>query len=444
MVDTAPRTGVTPSEQDDTNQVPNLSGDIRHLVPPLGLRNYWYPAILDRRIPRRRPIHVDIMGEEVVFFRGLSSQPVALSSICPHRGARLSEGKCHWAGTIACHYHGWVFDENGNNVAVLSEGPDSKVCGKPGTEAKVYPVQVHKGVVFIWIGDTDPAPIQEDVPPKFFDPNAYVFANDHIYWKTGWLTALENSMDSHVSYLHRDNVYAVMAAASIRANMGTDRKLKFVGQGFRIDPAASYRDMGPPSKQDHYPNGWKWPKHRYRRLWAWLFDPIFSTLLNIPVPKEQEPELWGPGHSLPSIHRQSVFGGGAPGRKARFRKNQLLRPVGVYTRWCVAIEPLKTRVWYFHLAEPKNWFQKIWFKFLYNAIHRWLLEYNFSQQDGAVMVNQHYDSPERLSGTDAGVIQLRKLVVTKAYGGRHAPFNFGRQGEAEINDSQVNKLPENS
>ena len=437
MVDIAPRIDLTSTEQNEDIRVPSLSGDIRHLVPPLGLRNYWYPAILERRIPRRRPIQVNMMGEEIVLFRGTSGQPVALSSICPHRGARLSEGKCHWAGTIACPYHGWVFDEHGTNVAVLSEGPDSKVCGKPGTEARVYPVQALKGVVFIWIGNKTPAPIQEDVPPEFFDPKAYVFANDHFYWKTGWLTALENSMDSHVSYLHRDNLYAVMGAASIRANMGTDRKLKFVGQGFRIEGSTAAKSAGPPSKQDHYPNGWKWPKHRYRRFWAWLFDPLFSTILNIPVPKEKEPELWGTGHSLPSIHRQSIFGGTPRGWTARFRKNNLLRPVGVYTRWCVAMEPLNTRVWYFHHTEPKNWLQKVWFKLLYNTIHRWILEYNFSQQDGAVMVNQHYDLPENLSGTDAEVIQLRKLVVTKTFGGRDAPFHFGRQGEPADEDLPV-------
>ena len=32
--------------------VPKLSGDIRSLIPTLGLRNYWYPAIADRKIGR--------------------------------------------------------------------------------------------------------------------------------------------------------------------------------------------------------------------------------------------------------------------------------------------------------------------------------------------------------------------------------------------------------
>jgi hypothetical protein len=40
------------------------------------------------------------------------------------------------------------------------------------------------------------------------------------------------------------------------------------------------------------------------------------------------------------------------------------------------------------------------------------------------MINQRYDTPEKLSGTDAEVIQWRKLVVTKHYGGRDAAFEY--------------------
>ena len=40
------------------------------------------------------------------------------------------------------------------------------------------------------------------------------------------------------------------------------------------------------------------------------------------------------------------------------------------------------------------------------------------------MINQRYDTPEKLSGTDAEVIQWRRLVVTRHYGGRDAPFEY--------------------
>jgi hypothetical protein len=44
------------------------------------------------------------------------------------------------------------------------------------------------------------------------------------------------------------------------------------------------------------------------------------------------------------------------------------------------------------------------------------------------MLNQRYDTPEKLSGTDAEVIQWRRLVVTRHVGGRDAPFDYHNPG----------------
>ncbi len=114
--------------------------------------------------------------------------------------------------------------------------------------------------------------------------------------------------------------------------------------------------------------------------------------------------------------------GAAKGKLFRFGGGGLF---GLYTRWPVAIEPWKSRLFYFHWTQPANWFQKMWYKFLYNTMYRWLVEYNFSIQDGSMMFEQRYDHPEKLSGTDAEIIQWRKLIVTRHYGGRDAEFGVG-------------------
>ena len=161
----------------------------------------------------RKPVKVSLLGAEICLFRGANGAVAAIQDVCPHRGARLSEGDCHYRGTVACPYHGWVYDESGKNVAVLSEGPDSGVCGKPGSEAKVYPTHTLKGLVFVWMGEGESAPIQEDVPEEFFDADALVQVGQ-VYWKCNWEVALENSMDSHVNYVHRNAVVVMRAALS--------------------------------------------------------------------------------------------------------------------------------------------------------------------------------------------------------------------------------------
>ena len=394
--------------------IPDLSGDIRPLIPVMGLRNYWYPAIAARKIPKRHPIQVRMLGEELCLFRGAQGQAVAIRDICPHRGARPSEGTCHWKGTVTCPYHGWTFDENGKNVAVLSEGPDSKICGKPGTEAHVYPTRELKGIVFAWIGDTDPAPIEEDVPEEFFDPKASILYSDHTYWKTNWAMALENYFDAHVSYLHRDDVQALLGSSGLmpRASLESTNA-RFTGNGFVFAGARSRTH--PP--QDLYPNGWKWPKHRFRRWWAWLFLPLFS-LTRVPAPPSVDPELWGHDLHLPGMARVGALK--TPGqRRFHFGGGGFM---GKMTRQVIAVEPDLTRLWYFHYTRPSNWLQRTWYKLLYNLFYRWAGELGFSAQDSSVMPNQRWDTKEMLSSTDFGVVQWRKLVITKHFGGRNAKF----------------------
>ena len=404
-----------------TGVIPDLSGDIRHLIPKLGLRNYWYPGVLKKRIPKRHPIRVRMLGEELCFFRGSQGQAVAIRDICPHRGARPSEGTCHWKGTVTCPYHGWTFDEHGKNVAVLSEGPDSKICGKPGTEAYVYPLRELKGVVFVWIGDTEPAPIEEDVPGDFFDPDARIFANDTIHWNVNWCQALENSFDSHANYLHRDHLQALFATTKYgprRTGHGRLFRPTWMGNGFRDATAPA----GNQPVQDIYPNGWKWPKHRFRRWWAWLFVPI-TSLTRITGPPVKDPERWGGfTHSVPGVLRTGGAGGGA-GRRFRFGGGGLF---GILTRWPVAVAEKKSHLWYFHYTKPRNKLEKMWQWFLYRVAYRYLSEYNFSAQDGSVMPNQPWDRVETFSPTDQEINLWRKLVITKHYGGRDAPYAYGK------------------
>lgn len=420
-------------------RVPRLSGDIRHLVPKTGLREYWYPLIGFNRVPKKKALRVRMLGEDLCVFKG-KGEVYALTDICPHRGARLSEGDCHYDGTIACPYHGWVFDGEGRNVAVLSEGPNSIVCGKPGTEARSYKTIVLKGVVWVWMGDSEPAPPEEDIPEEFFNPDAYILWNDRIHWHTNWEVALENSMDSHVQFLHRDNLKALFGAEGVQVG-GPIAGLRpvFTGNGFRgmgpVRPATGIPNTPQQEArrfQDRvdfftWPNGWRWPKHRFRASWAWFGGPLFN-FFNIAAGPTSGNELWGGGHHLPGMFRF-----GPPNTPAKPGESFLKRfltgrsnggLVGLYTRQTVPVDEWLTRVWYHHYMLPKNSLHKAWIWFNYFTIGRWLSEYNFSQQDMSVMMHQSFNSPEKLSGTDAEVVQWRKLVVTKHFGGRNYPFEY--------------------
>ena len=52
--------------------------DIRHLVPKLGLRNYWYPAVRANKVGARRPMKLALLGEELCLFRGTTGEVAAI------------------------------------------------------------------------------------------------------------------------------------------------------------------------------------------------------------------------------------------------------------------------------------------------------------------------------------------------------------------------------
>ena len=209
MVDVQDKTTAQTVDATGTTDSPRqalATQDIRSLIPPLGLKEYWYPALEAKKI-RRKPVGLKMLGVDLVFFRGEAGEVKTLWNVCAHRGGSLMHGDCHFPGTISCPYHGWTYDGDGNVLAVLPEGPESKIPGK--VKQRAYPTRTMKGMVFVWMGDGEPVPIEEDVPPEFFDDHTMlIFAIQ--YWHCNWRIGLENGADSHVPYVHRDSIRSLM------------------------------------------------------------------------------------------------------------------------------------------------------------------------------------------------------------------------------------------
>src|SRR4029077_15854338 len=138
---------------------------------------------------------------------------------------------------------------------------------------------VHKGVVFIWMGEGEPADIKEDVGEEFFMDKVHVFFNERIYWRTNWEIALENTMDSHVGYLHRDYLLTLLGGegaspgrpssgmrpyyTGIGFIMAGRRRGVAAGQLPNAQPGApgtpGARPGAGPATQATYPDGSVWP-----------------------------------------------------------------------------------------------------------------------------------------------------------------------------------------
>lgn len=392
----------------DEDRKPKLG--LRDRIPKLGLTEYWYPAIADGKVPRKKPVRRKLLGQDVVFFRGSQGQVVALTNWCPHRNASLAKGKCLFEGTITCPYHGAVFDENGKALALLGEGSDSSWCDHKSSSARVYPTRTLKGLVFIWMGEGDPAPIEEDVPPEFFEPHSFVQFSEQK-WKANWRASLENLQDAHVFFVHRNSIEVLSqdeAGLRLLLHMGPKRPPTRVVNGrtlvFENPRFFDFFDANQERKtniqrtfQDVYPGlgGAKYPKSNGRLYIAKAMSFVRKHLR----PKRDwliDDVEWAQGVHLPTTFRIDYQS-------------------HIYTRAVTPLDEQYSWNFYYNTTYPKGPVGRAWYRFVFLAWYDWKMHKNFSGQDRRIVEELNYENPtEKFSTSDAFPLGWRKMVIEHA------------------------------
>lgn len=409
--------------------------DRRRLIPALGLREYWYPALPEKKVRSKKPLYWRMLGDELAFFRNGDGKVAAVSDICPHRGASMSRGDCFYKGTISCPYHGATFDSTGECKAFLTEGPDSKMVGS--LEIRTYPTLTLRGWVFVWMGQGEPAKPEEDIPPEFFDSASTAQFHTYTYWPSSWILAIENQNDSHNGfYVHRNSLMQ-LTAPRMRARTPVGPRSKLIADRALVPLMQNqnyYADeTGKTPYQLYYPgvNG-VWPLGKWRRLvWA-LFKPWYALVFNRfrTHPKRTNP-------------RQSEEWAAEAGNSCWHLPCAIRVNFGLYhyTRYAVPVSENLSRVIYFHHRRAGGFLtsivQKAWF---YSYFNYWL-HYNFSGQDALVTAPCRFWTKENFSPTDSHLILLRKLVTersrdAKLAGNKSQPGNISSE-EALFNQQRI-------
>ena len=120
------------------------------ITPPGSLlREHWYVACTAAELGRKKPLARTIMGEHLALFREADGRPGALFDRCLHRNAALSAGRVK-DNCLACPYHGWAFDREGQVLEIPSEGPEVGV--RAGRKLKAFPALEQDGLIWVWLG----------------------------------------------------------------------------------------------------------------------------------------------------------------------------------------------------------------------------------------------------------------------------------------------------
>jgi phenylpropionate dioxygenase-like ring-hydroxylating dioxygenase large terminal subunit len=162
-------------------------------------KNFWYALAFSDEITATPSRH-RILAQDLVLWRGPSGEVRALSDLCVHRGARLSEGYLQ-GDNIVCPYHGWGYGSDGACTVIPAQGRDRPVSKRARVDS--YPVEERHGWIWVFMGDlpeADRVPIPD---LSFMDDPTYRSIRGEWHWDANYERVVENGTDqSHTPFVH--------------------------------------------------------------------------------------------------------------------------------------------------------------------------------------------------------------------------------------------------
>lgn len=170
----------------------------------------WYPVHYVTDLSKSQPTPFTLLGRDIVIWwdKNASTWRV-FDDKCPHRLARLSEGRVAEDGLLECPYHGWAFAGNGDCQRIPQQVTDGKAETSKRACVASLPTIEKQGMLFVYPGKAENAaltkvPIVEAIEEN---PDEWICINTFRDLPYDALTLLENVLDaSHVPYTHHRTV----------------------------------------------------------------------------------------------------------------------------------------------------------------------------------------------------------------------------------------------
>ena len=167
---------------------------------PTGWRARWYPLAFGEDLGTDSVHAVAVHDEPMALFRDAEGVARAVVDRCPHRAARLSDGRVE-GGELECLYHGWRFAGDGRCQHIPQYPAEQGIPRKAHVGA--YATFETQGMVWVWPGDpewADPLAIPTLPALDGDDCTSIDFAIDLPYEQT---FLIENVIDiAHIHVAH--------------------------------------------------------------------------------------------------------------------------------------------------------------------------------------------------------------------------------------------------
>lgn len=163
------------------------------------LENIWYVVLESKEVKKGKLLGVKRLNKNLLFYR-VDDKVVCIEDKCSHRGTKLSLGNLN-KNCVACPFHGFEFNEEGQCISIPANGQNSKVSNR--FNIKTYPTHERDGFIFIYNGKST------NSKPEYFEELETVFTKttSRTLWNTHYSRAIENQLDVvHLPFVHKKTI----------------------------------------------------------------------------------------------------------------------------------------------------------------------------------------------------------------------------------------------
>jgi len=217
----------SPDCQTEIDYIPAGGSDPSYFDP----REAWYPVSYISDLDRAKPTPFTLLDQDlVIWWDGNGQTWRAFADRCPHRLARLSEGRIAEDGLIECPYHGWAFKGDGQCDRIPQQVDGSKAHNSVRACVESFSSSVAQGLLFIYLGK-DASKVKVPIIDALeVEPDAWVCLNIFRDLPYDASTLLENVLDSsHLPFTHHKSVGNRANAAPVELELVQSGKSGFAG-----------------------------------------------------------------------------------------------------------------------------------------------------------------------------------------------------------------------
>ena len=199
--------------------------------------NVWYVAAFAKDLTNE-PLKVRILGADLVLFRELDGTPRCISNVCPHRGSSLASGCLYKDGTLACPFHGYRFNGEGECTLIPSRRDHEADVVAPGMRTDAYATTEKYGCIWVCLGDDPEAASPIFDMPEWDDEQWRLTTNEEI-WEADYHTCKFTNLD----YVHLPVVHGILFQGNENPVQAPEHHVTSDEHGFQsvmqVNPAPS-------------------------------------------------------------------------------------------------------------------------------------------------------------------------------------------------------------